>query len=93
MNRTAIPAITFAVIVVFLGIGLTLDPREVPSPLIGKPAPAFTFGHDDDSGPELEILGAGTKAASQIAPTHAVKHQLMSHVPAPPFQPTLQGPQ
>ncbi len=58
-----------------------------------KPAPAFTFGHDDDSGPELEILGAGTKAASQIAPTHAVKHQLMSHVPAPPFQPTLQGPQ
>ena len=26
---------------VLLGIGLTLNPREVPSPLIGKPAPAF----------------------------------------------------
>ena len=27
--------------VVFLGVGLTLNPREVPSPLINKPAPAF----------------------------------------------------
>ncbi|HUF81313.1 MAG TPA: DsbE family thiol:disulfide interchange protein, partial [Burkholderiales bacterium] len=24
-----------------LGVGLSLNPREVPSPLIGKPAPAF----------------------------------------------------
>ena len=24
-----------------LGFGLTLNPREVPSPLIGKPAPQF----------------------------------------------------
>jgi cytochrome c biogenesis protein CcmG/thiol:disulfide interchange protein DsbE len=31
----------FLVLVVFLGIGLTLNPREVPSPLIGKPVPAF----------------------------------------------------
>ena len=31
----------FLVLVVFLGVGLTLDPREVPSPLIGKAAPAF----------------------------------------------------
>jgi cytochrome c biogenesis protein CcmG/thiol:disulfide interchange protein DsbE len=29
--------------VVFLGIGLKLDPHEVPSPLINKPAPAFTL--------------------------------------------------
>jgi len=33
----------FVLLVVFLGIGLTLDPREVPSPLIGKPAPAFSL--------------------------------------------------
>ena len=26
-----------------LGVGLTLNPREVPSPLIGKAAPDFTF--------------------------------------------------
>src|SRR5258707_12804399 len=28
-------------LVVLLGVGLKLDPREVPSPLIGKPAPHF----------------------------------------------------
>ena len=31
----------FLVLVIFLGVGLTLNPREVPSPLIGKPAPPF----------------------------------------------------
>ena len=31
----------FLVLVVFLAAGLKLDPREVPSPLVGKPAPAF----------------------------------------------------
>ena len=31
----------FLALVVLLGIGLTLNPREVPSPLIGKAAPAF----------------------------------------------------
>ena len=31
----------FLALVVLLGVGLTLNPREVPSPLIGKPAPAF----------------------------------------------------
>ena len=36
-----IPLILFIVLVVFLGIGLNRDPREVPSPLINKPAPAF----------------------------------------------------
>lgn len=35
------PLIAFVVLVVFLAIGLTLNPRLVPSPLIGKPAPAF----------------------------------------------------
>ena len=31
----------FIALVVLLGVGLKLNPREVPSPLIGKPAPAF----------------------------------------------------
>lgn len=38
-----IPLIAFAVMVVFLGIGLTMDPREIPSPLIGKPVPQFNL--------------------------------------------------
>ncbi len=35
------PLIIFVALVVLLGIGLTLNPRLVPSPLIGKPAPEF----------------------------------------------------
>src|SRR5919112_2694783 len=31
----------FLALVVLLGVGLRLNPREVPSPLIGKAAPAF----------------------------------------------------
>ena len=35
------PLIGFAVLVALLAVGLTLNPRLVPSPLIGKPAPEF----------------------------------------------------
>jgi cytochrome c biogenesis protein CcmG/thiol:disulfide interchange protein DsbE len=41
MNRFLLPLAIFVVLVVFLGIGLNRNPREVPSPLIDKPAPAF----------------------------------------------------
>lgn len=41
MRRFLLPLGIFFVLVVFLGVGLRLNPREVPSPLIGKPAPAF----------------------------------------------------
>jgi cytochrome c biogenesis protein CcmG/thiol:disulfide interchange protein DsbE len=33
----------FAALVVLLAVGLNLNPRDVPSPLIGKPAPAFNL--------------------------------------------------
>ncbi len=36
-----VPLVVFALLVGFFAVGLTRDPREVPSPLIGKPAPAF----------------------------------------------------
>jgi len=29
-------------VVGFLAVGLTLNPRELPSPLVGKPAPQVT---------------------------------------------------
>jgi cytochrome c biogenesis protein CcmG/thiol:disulfide interchange protein DsbE len=41
--RLFIPLGLFLVLAVFLGVGLTLKPREVPSPFIGKPAPAFSL--------------------------------------------------
>jgi cytochrome c biogenesis protein CcmG/thiol:disulfide interchange protein DsbE len=40
MMRYALP-IGFIALVVVLGVGLSLNPREVPSPLVGKPIPAF----------------------------------------------------
>jgi cytochrome c biogenesis protein CcmG, thiol:disulfide interchange protein DsbE len=45
----------FAALVALLAVGLTLNPREVPSPLIGKPAPGF----------ELPLLHAPDKSFSQ----------------------------
>lgn len=39
--RFLVPLIVFIVLVGFLAVGLKLDPREVPSPFIGKSAPAF----------------------------------------------------
>ncbi len=44
-----IPLLVLGVLVVFLGAGLKLDPREVPSPLIGKPAPGFALARLDDA--------------------------------------------
>ncbi|MBI2384197.1 MAG: DsbE family thiol:disulfide interchange protein [Gammaproteobacteria bacterium] len=39
--RYAIPALVMVGLLALLGVGLTLNPREVPSPLIGQPAPDF----------------------------------------------------
>lgn len=39
--KALIPLALFVGLVALLGIGLTLKPREIPSPLIDKPAPAF----------------------------------------------------
>ncbi len=43
MKRFLIPLAVFVVLVIFLAMGLTLNPRDVPSPLKDKPAPAFTL--------------------------------------------------
>jgi cytochrome c biogenesis protein CcmG/thiol:disulfide interchange protein DsbE len=41
MNKFLLPLGAFIVLVALLAVGLNLNPREVPSPLIGKPAPDF----------------------------------------------------
>ena len=43
MKRFLLPLGLFGVVMGFLAVGLTLNPREVPSPLIGKPAPDFSL--------------------------------------------------
>lgn len=42
--RYLVPALVLAALLVLFFVGLQRDPREVPSPLIGKPAPAFSLG-------------------------------------------------
>ncbi|MGO9443399.1 MAG: DsbE family thiol:disulfide interchange protein [Thiobacillaceae bacterium] len=44
-----IPLGIFIGLLVFLGIGLTKDPREIPSPLIDKPAPDFHLSQLDNA--------------------------------------------
>jgi len=43
MRKGIVPLAVFIILVAFLGIGLTLNPREPPSPLINKPLPTFTL--------------------------------------------------
>lgn len=43
MKRYLIPLAIFIVLAGFLAVGLKLNPREVPSPLIDKPAPDFAL--------------------------------------------------
>ena len=55
-----LPLGVFAGIVGFLAVGLGLNPREVPSPLIGKPAPAFSLARLDDPSQKIsrdDLLG------------------------------------
>lgn len=41
MNRRWLPLGLFVGLLALLAIGLTLNPRELPSPLVGRTAPAF----------------------------------------------------
>ena len=51
--RLLIPLAVFVVLVVFLWVGLSLNPREVPSPLVGQPAPTFTLPQLHEPGARL----------------------------------------
>ena len=43
MKKYAVPLVMFAILGALLAYGLNLDPRKIPSPLIGKPLPAFSL--------------------------------------------------
>ena len=43
MKRFLIPLALFLLLAGFLAMGLTRDPHELPSPLVGKPAPVFSL--------------------------------------------------
>lgn len=55
--RYAIPIGVFIALIAVLAVGLKLDPRLVPSPLIGKPLPAFSLpALNDDTQLSAESL-------------------------------------
>ena len=49
MKKFLIPLVFFLTLVVFLGVGLNRNPQEIPSPLVGKPAPEFALATLDSS--------------------------------------------
>ena len=53
MKKFLIPLVFFLVLVVFLGVGLNRNPQEIPSPLVGKPAPEFALATLDSSAPKF----------------------------------------
>jgi len=82
----------FLALMVLLAVGLTLNPREVPSPLIGKPAPDFTLpllAQPEKSFSQKEMLGRVwilNVWASWCAPCiaeHPVVSELARAGPAP----------
>jgi cytochrome c biogenesis protein CcmG/thiol:disulfide interchange protein DsbE len=50
-----IPLGAFLALAIVLAVGLKLDPREVPSPLIDKPAPKFALARLDDAGKTVRL--------------------------------------
>lgn len=51
MNKFLWPLIGFFGLVALLAVGLQLNPRDVPSPLVSKPAPAFSLPQMDPKAP------------------------------------------
>ena len=51
--RWSLPLAVFVVLLALLFVGLFRDPREVPSPLIGKPAPQFSLAKLHQPGERL----------------------------------------
>ena len=53
MKKFLIPLGFFLGLVIFLAVGLNRDPKEIPSPLVGKPAPAFSLSTLDANAPKF----------------------------------------
>lgn len=53
MKKFLIPIALFLGLVVFLAVGLNRDPHEIPSPLVGKPAPEFSLNTLDPDAPKF----------------------------------------
>jgi cytochrome c biogenesis protein CcmG/thiol:disulfide interchange protein DsbE len=89
MKKAWLP-LAFIALVLLLALGLRLNPREVPSPLIGKPAPAFDlpllhapdkrFTQKDMLG-EVWVLNVWASWCPPCLVEHPVVTQLSKSVP------------
>ena len=90
--RYLTPLVIFAALVALLIFGLGNDPREVPSPLIGKPVPEFTLPELTD--PSRTVSDKDLKGkvslvnvwASWCASCRAEHQSLMALAEIPDFQ-------
>ncbi|MEZ5541589.1 MAG: DsbE family thiol:disulfide interchange protein [Pseudomonadota bacterium] len=62
--RYLVPLLVFVLLAGLLYVGLGLDPKIVPSPLIGKPMPTFALPRLDD--PAVTITDADLKGKPSI---------------------------
>jgi len=81
MLKYIIPLLLFIIMAVFLAVGLNLKPSEIPSPLINKPAPAF-------SAPKLQttVRDGGSVAIGTTAWMQEVE-QRREQLPREPMRP------
>ncbi len=92
MNRFLVPIVGFAVLVIFLMIGLSRDPTFVPSPLIGKQVPAFNlpqliepdkFLSDADLRGKYSVLNVWATWCSGCRQEHPVLNQIAAQGEVP----------
>lgn len=85
MLRYLLPVVLFLLLLVILAIGLNRDPTRIPSPLIGRPAPAFTLPllsnpaqsiSSDDLKGEVTLLNVWATWCSGCHKEHPVLVQL-----------------
>ena len=85
MTKYTIPFVLFIVVLIVLGIGLRLNPKFIPSPLINKPVPAFDsrllgvedrkLSHHDLEG-QVWLLNVWASWCSSCRQEHAVLTKL-----------------
>ena len=59
---TLVPLVLFGLLVALFAAGLGLNPREVPSPLIGKPVPEFELARSKGAPSGLQAVTCEAKS-------------------------------
>jgi cytochrome c biogenesis protein CcmG/thiol:disulfide interchange protein DsbE len=85
MLKYFVPLGAFLLLVALLAAGLKLDPREVPSPFIGKPAPVFEAPQLEAAGPlasagfmgDVWLLNVWASWCAECQREHAVLSELI----------------